>query len=175
MRRTGGGALVTGALILGTAMLGTAMLGTVVLGTVVLGSAPAFAKCVPSTFKDGWLLEQELLGGDTMDRHVGRSSTELNARLDNEPASPATSSFPDRHTARQVISAALLPDEDAYDSWAAGAKAGERAEVRMAFEQPIGVWVERGRAAGIPAHGITVVLEAMGQGTCRLVTAFPTK
>lgn len=160
MGRSGGGALVTGALI---------------LGAVALGAMPASAKCVPSTFKDGWLQEQERLGGDTMDRHVGRSSTELVARLANEPASRATSSFPDRHTARQVISAALLPDEDAYDSWAAGAKAGERAEVRMAFEQPIGVWVERGRAAGIPAHGITVVLEAMGQGTCRLVTAFPTK
>jgi uncharacterized Fe-S cluster-containing MiaB family protein len=45
----------------------------------------------------------------------------------------------------------------------------------MAFEQPIGVWVERGNAVGVPAHGITVVLEAMGQGACRLVRAFPTK
>jgi hypothetical protein len=155
MRQSGGGALLVCALML------------------VTGSASA--KCVPSTFKDGWLHEQEQLGGDTVDRHVGRSPTELVAHLATDPSRPATSSFPDRHTARQVISAALLPDEDAYDSWAAVAKAGERAEVRMAFEQPIGVWVERGRAAGIPAHGITVVLEAMGQGRCRLVTAFPTK
>lgn len=154
--RQWGGALLVGALMLG-------------------GAAPAAAKCVPSTFKDGWLQEQEMLGGDTMDRHIGRNATELAARLAKEPGSRATSSFPDRHTARQVISAALSPDEEAYDSWAAGAKAGERAEVRMAFEQPIGVWVERGSAVGVPAHGITVVLEAMGQGSCRLVTAFPTK
>ncbi len=146
-----------------------------VIGALMLGTVPAHAKCVPSTFKDGWLQEQERLGGDTMDRHVGRSATELAARLAKEPASPATSSFPDRHTARQVISAALMPDEDAYDSWAKVANAGERAEVRMAFEQPIGVWVERGNASGIPAHGITVVLEAMGKGACRLVTAFPTR
>ncbi|GHD61094.1 hypothetical protein GCM10017083_48030 [Thalassobaculum fulvum] len=155
MRRRGGGALVIGALM--------------------LAAGSADAKCVPSTFKDGWLQEQERLGGDTMDRHVGRTATELAARLAKEPASKASSSFPDRHTARQVISAALRPDEDAYDSWAAGAKAGERAEVRMAFEQPIGVWVERGNASAVPAHGITVVLEAMGKGACRLVTAFPTK
>ena len=149
--------------------------GALVIGALLLGTVPADAKCVASPFKDGWLQEQEQLGGDTMDRHVGRSPTELAARLAKEPANTATSSFPDRHTARQVISAALMPDEDAYDSWAAGANAGERAEVRMAFEQPIGVWVERGNASGVPAHGITVVLEAMGKGSCRLVTAFPTK
>lgn len=149
--------------------------GVLGIGALMLVAVQADAKCIPSTFKDGWLQEQEQLGGQTMDRHVGRSPTELHARLVREPATPAISSFPDRHTARQVISAALRPDEDAYDSWAAGAQAGERAEVRMAFEQPIGVLVERGNAVGVPAHGITVVLEAMGQGACRLVTAFPTK
>lgn len=156
MRQLGGGALLVCALVLAT-------------------TGSASAKCVPSTLQDGWLQEQERLGGDTMDRHVGRSATELTARLAKDPATPAVSSFPDRHTARLVISAALMPDEDTYDSWAAGATAGERAEVRMAFDQPIGVWVERGNASGIPAHGITVVLEAMGKGACRLVTAFPTK
>lgn len=149
--------------------------GALAICALLLGMSPASAKCVPSAFKDGWLQEQERLGGDTMDRHVGRSPTELAARLAKEPANPATSSFPDRHTARQVISAALMPDEDTYDSWAAGAHAGERAEVRMAFEQPIGVWVERGNASGTPAHGLTVVLEVIGEGACRLVTAFPTK
>ena len=149
--------------------------GAAFLGALMLVAAPAAAKCVPSTFKDGWLQEQERLGGDTMDRHVGRNATELVAYLSRDPDVSATSSFPDPHTARQVISAALLPDEDAYDSWAVTAKAGERAEVRMAFEQPIGILVERGNASGRPAHGITVVLEAMGKGACRLVTAFPTK
>lgn len=149
--------------------------GAAALGALMLVAAPAAAKCVPSTFKDGWLQEQESLGGDTMDRHVGRSPGELAVRLASDPSNPASSSFPDRHTARQVISAALRPDEETYDEWATTAHAGERAEVRMAFEQPIGVWVDRGNAVGIPAHGITVVLEAMGHGACRLVTAFPTK
>lgn len=149
--------------------------GAALLGAILLAAAPAAAKCVPSTFKEGWLQEQERLGGDTMNRHVGRTPVELAARLAQEPETPSTSSFPDRHTARQVISAALLPDEDAYDSWAKTAQAGERAEVRRAFEQPIGVLVERGNASGLPAHGIRVILEAMGQGACRLVTAFPTR
>lgn len=147
----------------------------IILSAVMLTAVPAAAKCVPSTFSDGWLQEQESLGGDTMDRHVGRNTGELAAWLLKEPAVPATSSFPDRHTARQVISAALRPDESDYDSWARSAGRGERAEVRMAFEQPIGILVERGNGSGFPAHGITVVLEAMGGGACRLVTAFPTR
>lgn len=149
--------------------------GAVILSALILAAAPAAAKCVPSTFKDGWLQEQERLGGDTMDRHVGRSTGELAARLAKDPAMAATSSFPDHNTARQVISAALRPDESDYDSWARVAQAGERAEVRMAFEQPIGILVERGNGSGFPAHGITVVLEAIGGGACRLVTAFPTR
>jgi hypothetical protein len=149
--------------------------GAVILSALMLAAAPAAAKCVPATFNDGWLQEQEKLGGDTMDRHVGRNTSELTARLVGDPAIPETSSFPDRHTARQVISAALRPDESDYDSWARSAKAGERAEVRMAFEQPIGILVERGNGSGFPAHGITVILEAMGGGACRLVTAFPTR
>ena len=147
----------------------------ILLALVPLSATPAAEKCVPSSFKDGWLQEQENLGGQTMDRHIGRNSTELAAWLARRPGEPATSSFPDPLTARQVISAALRPDEDAYDSWATTAKPGERAEVRMAFEQPIGILVERGNASGLPAHGITVILEAMGSGTCRLVTAFPTR
>lgn len=149
--------------------------GAAIIAALMLVAAQADAKCVPSRYTDGWLQEQERLGGDTMDRHVGRSATELVAHLAKEPAERSVSSFPDPRTAGQVITAALRPDEDAYDSWARRAQAGERAEVRMAFEQPIGLLVERGNASGVPAHGIRVILEAMGQGACRLVTAFPTK
>lgn len=149
--------------------------GAALFAALVLVAATADAKCVPSTYKDTWLLEQEQLGGDTMDRHVGRSATELFAHLAKEPHERAVGSFPDPRTAGQVIAAALRPDEADYDNWARRAKAGERAEVRMAFEQPIGLLVERGNASGVPAHGIKVILEAMGQGTCRLVTAYPTR
>lgn len=149
--------------------------GAAVIAVLMLAAASADAKCVPSKYSDSWLQEQEQLGGDTMDRHVGRNASELVAHLAKEPESRSVSSFPDPRTAGQVINAALRPDEDAYDNWARRAKAGERAEVRMAFEQPIGLLVERGNASGVPAHGIRVILEATGQGNCRLVTAFPTR
>ena len=43
----------------------------ILLALVPLSATPAAAKCVPSSFKDGWLQEQENLGGQTMERHIG--------------------------------------------------------------------------------------------------------
>lgn len=138
-------------------------------------AVPAAADCVPKPIKESWLIEQERLGGQTMDRHVGRNSSELTAWLARDPSVSASSSFPDSRTASQVISVALGQDASSFDNWALTAQPGERAEVRRAFEQPIGVLVERGSPVGIPAHGIKVILEAIGQGDCRLVAAYPTK
>lgn len=149
--------------------------GAALIATLMLVAAQADAKCVPSKYTDSWLAEQEQLGGDTMLRHVGHSASVLAAHLAEDPQSRSIGSFPDPRTAGAVIGAALRPDEHSYDNWARRAQAGERAEVRMAFEQPIGVLVERGSTSAVPAHGIRVILEATGQGTCRLVTAFPTR
>ena len=146
----------------------------VIAAALVSLSATAFAECVPSEFKDGWLLEQELKGGHTVDRHVAKSDAWLLERLQREPKIPAASSFPDRITARQVIGLALMPDKTDLDDWAVKAKGGDVAEIRMAFEQPIGRLVERGSGAAVPAHGLRLFVMADGTGTCHLLTAYPT-
>lgn len=137
-------------------------------------SAAAQAECVPGEFKDGWLLEQEVKGGHTVDRHVAKSDAWLIDRLKREPKISAASSFPDRVTARQVIGLALSPDKTDLDDWATSAKGGDVAEIRMAFEQPIGRLVTRGTAAAIPAHGLRLFVMADGRGRCHLLTAYPT-
>jgi len=134
----------------------------------------AHAECVPGEFKDGWLLEQEQLGGHTVDRHVAKSDAWLIDRLKKEPGIPAASSFPDRVTARKVIGLALSPDKTDLDDWATEARGGDVAEIRMAFEQPIGRVVSRGRAAVQPAHGLRLFVMADGSGSCHLLTAYPT-
>lgn len=140
----------------------------------LLAGTPAFADCIPSSFPDGWLLEQERKGGHTVDRHVSKSDRWLIERLKRDRKIPAASSFPDRVTARQVIGLALAPDESDLDEWALTARAGEVAEIRMAFEQPIGRIVERGKAVGEPAFGLRLFIRARGDGTCYLLTAYPT-
>lgn len=145
-----------------------------VLAAALLFASPALADCIPSTFPDGWLLEQERKGGHTVDRHVAKSDTWLRERLKRQPRIPAASSFPDRVTARQVIGLALAPDESDLDDWAKTAQPGDVAEIRMAFEQSIGRIVERGKAAGEPAFGLRLFVRAKGDGSCYLLTAYPT-
>src|SRR3546814_17195881 len=76
---------------------------------LMLVAAQADAKCVPSKYTDSWLAEQEQLGGDTMQRHVGRSPSVLAAYLAEDPQSRSIGSFPDPRTAGAVIGAALRP------------------------------------------------------------------
>jgi hypothetical protein len=113
-------------------------------------------------------------GGHTVDRHVAKSDAWLIDRLKKEPNISAASSFPDRVTARKVIGAALAPDKSDLDDWAVSARGGDVAEIRMAFEQPIGRLVARGTAAAIPAHGLSLFVMADGAGSCHLLTAYPT-
>ena len=150
------------------------MAAAIFAAALVSQNTTAFAECVPGEFKDGWLLEQETKGGHTVDRHVAKSDAWLIDRLNREPKIPAASSFPDRVTARQVIGLALSPDKTDLDDWATEAGGGEVAEIRMAFEQPIGRLVERGTAVAIPAHGLRLVVMADGAGACHLLTAYPT-
>lgn len=153
---------------------------SMVSAAAIVAAALAFltpsaqAECVPGEFRDGWLLEQETKGGHTVDRHVAKSDAWLIDRLDREPSISAASSFPDRTTARKVISLALSPDKSDLDEWATSANDGDVAEIRMAFEQPIGRMVSRGTAAAIPAHGLRLFVMADGSGSCHLLTAYPT-
>src|SRR3546814_6935535 len=82
---------------------------------MMLVAAQAAAKFVPSKDSDSWLAGQEQLGGDTMQRHVGRSPSVLAAYLAEDPQSRSIGSFPDPRTAGAVIGAALRPDEHSYD------------------------------------------------------------
>ena len=142
--------------------------------TAFMMSSAAYAECVPGEFEDGWLLQQEVQGGHTVDRHVAKSDAWLVDRLDREPRISAASSFPDRHTARQVIGLALAPDKSDLDDWAESANGGDVAEIRMAFEQPIGRVVPRGSDEAEPGHGLRLFVKANGDGTCHLLTAYPT-
>jgi hypothetical protein len=137
-------------------------------------NTPAQAECVPREFKDGWLLDQEHKGGHTVDRHVAKSDAWLIDRLKKEPSISAASSFPDRVTARKVIGLALGQDKTDLDEWATSANGGDVAEIRMAFEQPIGRLVPRGMASAQPAHGLRLFVMADGNGSCHLLTAYPT-
>ena len=95
--------------------------------------------------------------------------------MKREPGIPAASSFKDREIATRALSLLLLPEETDLDGWADTAGRGERAQLRMGFKEPIGVTVQRGNASAIPAYNMVAILMANGDGSCVLLTAYPTK
>lgn len=155
--------------------LAIAITGFAVLLSAQAAEAAKPGDCVPSKIDEDWLIEMEVGGGHTLDRHVSRTAVELNERLKREPRIPAASSFKDRKIATRALSLLLLPEETDLDGWADTAGRGERAQLRMGFQEPIGVTVQRGNASPIPAYNMVAVLMANGDGSCVLLTAYPTK
>src|SRR3546814_19304313 len=109
--------------------------GAAIMAALMLVAAQADAKCVPSKYTDSWLAEQEQLGGDTMQRHVGRSPSVLAAYLAEDPQTRSIGSFPDPRTAGALLRAALPPDEHSSASWARRPPAGARDPVPQTVEQ----------------------------------------
>lgn len=145
------------------------------VGLIAGGAAAKPGDCIPSTIDEAWLVGQETAGGHTLDRHVSRTPVELQERLKREPDIPAASSFRDRRIATQALSLLLLPEEGDLDGWADYAGRGERARLQMGFQEPVGITVQRGNASPIPAFNMVAVLQAQGDGSCLLITAYPTK
>jgi hypothetical protein len=143
--------------------------------TVQTAEASKPGDCIPSKIDEDWLIAMETDGGHTLDRHVSRTPVELSERLKREPRIPAASSFKDRKIATRALSLLLLPEETDLDGWADYAGRGERAQLRMGFKEPIGVTVQRGNATAVPAYNMIAVLMANGDGSCVLLTAYPTK
>ena len=155
--------------------LAIAIFGFAALLTVQTAEAAKPGDCVPSTIDEDWLIAMETDGGHTLDRHVSRTAIELSERLKREPGITAASSFKDREVATRALSLLLLPEETDLDGWADNAGRGERAQLRMGFKEPIGVTVQRGNASAVPAYNMVAILMAKGDGSCLLLTAYPTK
>lgn len=64
------------------------------------------------------LRRDEALGGHTLERHVGRSDSQLAERLRREPQIAAASTYPDVATASRVVALALAASRDRVDVWA---------------------------------------------------------
>lgn len=158
--------------------IGMLAAGVFVLAAALLNPGQASAKsgdCIPSAIDETWLIAQETAGGHTLDRHVSRTPVELQERLKREPSIPAASSFKDRAVTTRALSLLLLPEETDLDGWADNAGRGERAKLHMGFKEAVGVTVERGNASPVPAYNMIAILQAQGDGSCLLITAYPIK
>jgi len=147
-------------------------------------STPAKTQCIPDQFPADWLQQQENAGGHTIDRHVGKSDQQLIARVTPRRGPRAAGSFPASQApaaayaaAQATITAKLALDADGINAWANDGDEGDRRVDDYAANATIGRVAARvpGRNPIIvPTCTFRTVLEANGDGTCYLLTAFPT-
>ncbi|HEY3380713.1 MAG TPA: RNase A-like domain-containing protein [Vicinamibacterales bacterium] len=106
------------------------------------------------------LSRDESMGGHTLARHVGRTDTQLQDRLQRERQISAASTYEDRATAERVVSDALAQSKGRLDSWLA--RSGNRPNLALHYrgprDRPIGRSLERGTRAPQPCHDAVVVL-----------------
>lgn len=100
----------------------------------------------------------ELRGGHTIARHVGRTEQELKDRLTREPDISAASSYFDLETAEMVVAAALSKKRSDIDRWVRGTGPRANLALRFTHDAPAGLKVERGARAGRAIDSVVVVL-----------------
>ena len=104
------------------------------------------------------LSADEALGGHTLQRHIGKSDSELVERLRREPQISSASTYTDRATAESVIAAALESDTRAFVSWRE--RSGPRPNLALRYRagRIIGRSVVRGGSQSVPCDRALIVL-----------------
>jgi hypothetical protein len=113
-------------------------------------------------------------GGHTVERHVGKSDAELRQRLARDPRLAVASAWDDLAAARATIDRALSEHAGELLRWLGHAPAGARRTIDYRGATPIG----RAVRAEAPARVVRLsnarlVIESLGNGRWRLITAYP--
>ena len=122
----------------------------------------------------GGLRAHENAGGHLIERHVGKTDTELSSRLSSQTNISAASSFPDRATAKRAVSSALDTNSTNITSFLNGSN--NRLVINHDVGTPVGNVMTRGSTASVPSSNVRIVVQRdpnMATGY-RIVTGFPT-
>jgi filamentous hemagglutinin len=118
------------------------------------------------------LTQDEERGGHTLSRHVGKSDTDLRARLQREPEISAASSYVDQAAAEATVGKALADNRKKVDDWAKSGSSRPNLVLRVSMKDVIGRTIERGARAPVDVTAAVVVLRADGAGWY-VLTSYP--
>ena len=104
----------------------------------------------------GGLAWHEAAGGHLLDRHVGQTLAQLEARLRRERLIPAASTFTDRVQAEAAVSELLTRNAVQIARWLGGSSA--EAVVRADLGRPVGLILRRGTSVPVPGSAVKAVL-----------------
>ena len=138
---------------------------------------PSAAKSVPNDPPDEAarydLTRDEARGGHTLDKHVGRSDSELRQRLDRERNISAASMWTNREVAEETVGQALRAEHDKIARWEE--RGFRRPNLALHFDagRVIGRSVRHGDESSSPSTQAVIVLKADGPNSFYVLTSYP--
>ena len=120
------------------------------------------------------LSSDEVLGGHTLERHVGRTDEQLRERLRREPNISAASTYTDRDTAEQVIGRAFEESAAMVDRWAS--RTGRRPNLLLDRTEPRAIGRSLRRSAHTASdcdHALVVVRWDERRSRSYVLTSYP--
>lgn len=113
-------------------------------------------------------------GGHTVERHVGKSDEDLRVRLARDTRLSTASAWDSPEIAARVIDATLERHAGELVTWLARAPPGNRRVIDHRGRERVGraIRAEDPRKV-VPLTNARLVIEALGQGRWRLITAYP--
>ncbi len=115
-------------------------------------------------------------GGHTLANHIGKTDSELLARLEQNKRLIMSSTFKDLNVAENVISRAVYLNRANIKSLLGGGKNGGRLTINYPAGQEVGYGFTRGNTQRISMRGVRIVIELQEYNgkPYYILTAFPT-
>jgi len=141
------------------------------------GEMPSAAKSVPNIPRDVAarydLARDEVRGGHTLDKHVGRSDSELRERLTTERNISAASTWTNREVAEETVGQALRAEHGKIVRWEE--RGYRRPNLALHFDggRVIGRCMRHGDESSSPSTQAVIVLKADGPNNFYVLTSYP--
>ena len=119
------------------------------------------------------LERDEHRGGHTLERHVGRTDEELRERVERERNIAAASTWTDRETAEETVSAALRDGRARIEGWMRRGEQRPNLALHFNAGHPIGRSLRRGASEAVPCTSAVIVLRAHGPDGFYVLTTYP--
>jgi Bacterial CdiA-CT RNAse A domain len=147
------------------------------LPEIARGEMPSAERSAPNIPPDDAarydLARDEARGGHTLDKHVGRSDSELRERLTTERNISAASTWTNREVAEGTVGQALRAERDKIVHWED--RGYPRPNLALHFDagRVIGRSMRHGDDSSSPARQAVIVLKADGPNSFYVLTSYP--
>jgi Bacterial CdiA-CT RNAse A domain len=115
----------------------------------------------------------ELGGGHTLARHVGRTDQELRERLARERNISAASTWTDRETAEATVAEALAAEHSRVEGWMQRGFPRSNLALHYTSGRVIGRSLRRGDSQAVECISAVIVLRADGPESFYVLTTYP--